>query len=140
MSSIRCRDSNPRPSQHESPPITTRPGAPAPVKTLLPVVGAAVRHVVTNRVADLLQCKQVAHNRQFKRTIIVLKWRRNFKGPLSQKGLAAIYMDLNDKTRLYIFCQQLSDHILKTMITFRRIPHLFNPIESDDSTQSHNPK
>ena len=24
-SSIRCRDSNPRPSEHESPPITTRP-------------------------------------------------------------------------------------------------------------------
>ena len=25
-SSIRCRDSNPQPSEHESPPITTRPG------------------------------------------------------------------------------------------------------------------
>ena len=27
-SSIRCWDSNPRPSEHESPPITTRPGFP----------------------------------------------------------------------------------------------------------------
>ena len=27
-SSIRCRDSNPRPSEHESPSITTRPGLP----------------------------------------------------------------------------------------------------------------
>ena len=27
-SSLRCRDSNPRPSEHESPPITTRPGLP----------------------------------------------------------------------------------------------------------------
>ena len=27
-SSIRCRDSNPRPFKHESPPITTRPGLP----------------------------------------------------------------------------------------------------------------
>ena len=27
-SSIRCRDSNPRPLEHESPPITTRPGLP----------------------------------------------------------------------------------------------------------------
>ena len=28
LSSIRYRDSNPRPSEHESPPITTRPGLP----------------------------------------------------------------------------------------------------------------
>ena len=28
QSSIRCWDSNPRPSDHESPPITTRPGLP----------------------------------------------------------------------------------------------------------------
>ena len=28
-SSIRCRDSNPRPLDHESPPITTRPGLPS---------------------------------------------------------------------------------------------------------------
>ena len=27
-SSLRCMDSNPRPSEHESPPITTRPGLP----------------------------------------------------------------------------------------------------------------
>ena len=27
-SSIRCWDSNPQPSEHESPPITTRPGLP----------------------------------------------------------------------------------------------------------------
>ena len=27
-SSIQCRDSNPRPLEHESPPITTRPGLP----------------------------------------------------------------------------------------------------------------
>jgi len=27
-SSIRCRDSNPQPSEHKSPPITTRPGLP----------------------------------------------------------------------------------------------------------------
>ena len=27
-SSIRCRDSNPRPFERESPPITTRPGLP----------------------------------------------------------------------------------------------------------------
>ena len=26
--SMRCRDSNPQPSEHESPPITTRPGLP----------------------------------------------------------------------------------------------------------------
>ena len=32
VSSIRCRDSNPRPSEHESPPITTRPGLP-PLET-----------------------------------------------------------------------------------------------------------
>ena len=29
MTSIRRRDSNPRPSEHESPPITTRPGLPS---------------------------------------------------------------------------------------------------------------
>ena len=34
-SSIRCRDSNQRPSEHESPPITTRPGLPPKlIKTL----------------------------------------------------------------------------------------------------------
>ena len=27
-SSLQCRDSNPRPSKHEFPPITTRPGLP----------------------------------------------------------------------------------------------------------------
>ena len=27
-SSIRCWDLNPQPSEHESPPITTRPGLP----------------------------------------------------------------------------------------------------------------
>ena len=30
-SSIRCRDSNPRPLEHESPPISTRPGLPSKV-------------------------------------------------------------------------------------------------------------
>ena len=32
---IRCQDSNSRPLEHESPPITTRPGLPPFVSTLL---------------------------------------------------------------------------------------------------------
>ena len=40
-SSIRCRDSNPRPLDRESPPITTRPGLP-PLRYLFKYIGFGV--------------------------------------------------------------------------------------------------
>ena len=35
LSSIRCRDSNQRPLEHESPPLTTRPGLPPPLSVFI---------------------------------------------------------------------------------------------------------
>ena len=37
-SNIRCRDSNPQPLEHESPPITTRPGLLKFIKHLYPYI------------------------------------------------------------------------------------------------------
>ena len=46
-SSIRCWESNPRSSEHESPPITTRPGLPPYLITLLGLISYCCSHSYT---------------------------------------------------------------------------------------------
>ena len=43
-SSLRCWDSNPRPSEHESPPITTRPGRPILLWSEAPLPFGMTKH------------------------------------------------------------------------------------------------
>ena len=50
-SSIRCRDSNPRPLEHESFPITTRPGLPPNLWSIL-----------LQNFHQMISCKQAAHS------------------------------------------------------------------------------
>ena len=46
LSIIWCRDSNPRPLEHESPSITTRPGLPPEFGTIYPSVLGLHRQIV----------------------------------------------------------------------------------------------
>ena len=55
-SSIQCWDSNPRPSEHESPPITTRPGLPP----WLTIVCGDVNPWNNPNQINLFQCSEVA--------------------------------------------------------------------------------
>ena len=78
-SSIWCWDSNPRPSEHESPPITTRPGLP-------PKNGASWMVVTDNKLCSWLSLTYLLYE-----SVIYFKggvyntehWRRKFCKPHS---------------------------------------------------------
>ena len=65
LSSIWCRDLNPRPLEHDSPPITTRPGLP-------PIMVDVWEVVVTQLPEQLLLTLEVCSSNQATRKIF--KW------------------------------------------------------------------